>query len=142
MRLEGERMEGHMYRHHQFRSGLATEQMLQGSALGPESRAVRVRYGYHNPGGRVRVEFEGSLEGHGADSWETRYNPLRDVYKTEDLPDQVRTRLQGTFTHWLHQGAGMLLVRSGVERVRNPTYPVAGPPLTNVAVLVQLRWAF
>jgi hypothetical protein len=106
-----------VYRHSQFRTGLAVDGSLQGSALGPDARSLGVRYGYHPVGEAWGLDASATWETRRADSYDSRFEPQRDVYKTVDRPDESRVGTAVQFARGLREGRLWVEVGLGLERV-------------------------
>jgi len=106
-----------VYRHTQFRTGLAVDGYLQGSTLGPDARRLEVGYLLGPLAWLESLEVLLTTESMSADPHAVRFTPERDVYRVADLTDERRTRgvLRLRRSLWGYRGGARLTL--GVERV-------------------------
>ncbi len=130
-----------VYRHAQFRTGLAVDGFLQGSPLGPDARRIELDYRVGPLLWLESAELSLTAESMSADPQAVRFTPERDVYRSADLPDERRTRgvLRLRRSLWRDRGGATLML--GVERVRGFSF-VDGSRRTNGAVSVSLWRSF
>jgi hypothetical protein len=107
-----------VYRHTQFRTGLAVDGYLQGSTLGPDARRIELGYRVGPLGWTESLEGVLTMESMSADPHAVRFTPERDVYRSADHPDERRTRgvVRLRRSLWGDRGGARLTL--GVERVR------------------------
>ncbi len=130
-----------VYRHGQFRTGLAVDGSLQGSALGPDARSLGLRYGYRPLGEAWDLEASAVWETRRADIYDRRLEPVPDVYKTIDRPDESRIGTVVHFTRWLREGGLWVKLGLGVERVKGFAFE-SGAARTNERILLSARRLF
>jgi hypothetical protein len=130
-----------VYRHHQFRSGLTVDGLLQGSALGPDARSLGLRYGYRPLGEAWEMEASAVWETRRADIYDRRFEPEPDVYKTVDRPDESRVGTAVQFARGLWEGRLWVKVGLGLERVIGFAFE-EGAARTGERVLLNARHLF
>jgi hypothetical protein len=129
-----------MYRHAQFRSGLARDQRLIGSMLGPEARAGYIEL-HWDPVDEHTLSLDLAYEARSHDEYEVISTVPSRIAKVRSLPQERRYR---TMTSWSYRPTGRALfvqVGIGYERVNTFDF-VVGRSLDNLIGEVRLQWRY
>ncbi len=129
-----------MYRHAQFRSGLARNQRLIGSMLGPEARAGYLELNW-DPVDEHTVSLELAYEGRSHDEYEVVSTVPSRIEKVRSLPQERRYRAVTSWSYRPRRQPFFLLVRAWYERVNTFGFDV-GRNLDNLIGEVRLQWRY
>jgi len=130
-----------VYRHGQFRTGLAVDGFLQGSALGPDARSLGLRYGYRPLGEAWGLEASATWETRRADRYDSRFEPERDIFRTFDRPDESRMGTMAHLARELREGRLWVDVGLGLEKVKGFGFE-EGAARTSGRLLLSARHLF
>lgn len=137
--LRAQRIGPQVYRHSQFRTGLAVDGYLQGSTLGPDARRVELGYRLGPLSWAESLEVVLTTESMSVDPHAVRFTPERDVYRAADLVDERRNRavLRLRRSLWGYRGGAVLTL--GAERVRAFSFVEGAQRTDGIVTLVLWR---
>jgi hypothetical protein len=130
-----------LYLHHTFKSGFAVKGFPMGSYLGPDSRSVRVEYGYHPAARGWWGEVGLTADDWRGDTWRPGDEDEDGPERLVDGPAELRVRGDLGVHRRLGQGRAGLDVMVGLERVRSFAFE-PGDNRLNGAALVRFWHAF
>jgi hypothetical protein len=129
-----------MYRHAQFLSGLARDQRLIGSMLGPEARAGYLELNW-DPLDEHTVSLDLAYEGRSHDEYRVVSTVPSRIEKVRSLPQERRYRAVASWSYRPRGEAFFLQAGAGYERVNTYAFDV-GRNLDNIIGEVRLRWRY
>ncbi len=136
--VEGARIGPTVYRHHQFTSGMTLRGVLLGSELGPDARGVRLEY-EAGPRGAWRPGLVLSWEERSGDDYDVSNDPVKDIFRSVDGPDEGRVSVEAVLAHSLAGTRSGLEIRAGATRITHEGH-VAGSVRLEGALLLRLWW--
>lgn len=130
-----------LYLHHQYVSGHTAGGFPLGSYLGPDSRSVRVSWGYHPTARGWWGEVGLTADDARGDTWRPGDEDEDGPERLVDGPDEIRLRGDLAFHGALAGGRGGVDLTLGLERVRSFAFQASDDRLHGAA-LVRFWHAF
>ena len=129
------------YTHHQYTSGLTLDSLVLGSPMGPAASGVAGQVGWS--GTTHRFMLDGAWERYSGDTYSNISDPETgrlSWVKTADNPDEIRYRLEATWTRQSTEKRVRPSVRIGWESVDRFAFGDQGRTNWVAAVTLEYHW--